>query len=78
VIVLFHACYARPDIDDNAGPLVAQNGRKEPFGASRSTSVIWSGFPFSNATAARVFMAVFLLVDKPVISKSAAARCDGS
>jgi hypothetical protein len=37
--------------------------------------VIWSGFPFSNATAARVFMAVFLLVDKPVISKSAAARC---
>ena len=32
VIVLFHACYARPDIDDNAGPLMAQNGRKEPFG----------------------------------------------
>jgi hypothetical protein len=33
--------------------------------------VIWSGFAFSNATAARVFMTVFLLVQKPVISKSA-------
>ena len=32
VIVLFHACYARPDINDNACPLMAQNGRKEPFG----------------------------------------------
>jgi hypothetical protein len=39
------------------------------------TSVIWSGFAFSSATAARVFMALFLLVHKPVISKSAAARC---
>jgi len=33
----------------------------EPFGPSSSTSAIVSGLPFSNATAARVFMAVFLL-----------------
>src|SRR5215813_12819192 len=33
----------------------------EAFGPSSSTSVTVSGLPFSNATAARVFMAVFLL-----------------
>src|SRR5262249_7330715 len=32
----------------------------EAFGPSSSTSVIVSGLPFSNATAARVFMAAFL------------------
>jgi hypothetical protein len=33
----------------------------EAFGPSSSTSVTVRGLPFSNATAARVFMAVFLL-----------------
>jgi hypothetical protein len=33
----------------------------EAFGPSSSTSVTVSGLPFSNATAAWVFMAVFLL-----------------
>jgi hypothetical protein len=33
----------------------------EAFGPSSSTSVTVSGLPFSKATAARVFMAIFLL-----------------
>jgi hypothetical protein len=32
VIVFLHARHARPDIDDNAGALMAQNGREQPLG----------------------------------------------
>ena len=32
VVALFHAGHARPDVDDDAGPLVAEDGRKQPFG----------------------------------------------
>ena len=31
VVALLHGCHARPDIDDDAGALMAQDGRKQAF-----------------------------------------------
>lgn len=32
MVALFHRCYARADIDDDAGALVAEDGGKQTFG----------------------------------------------
>ena len=31
MIALLHACHAATDIDDNAGALMTENGREQPF-----------------------------------------------
>ena len=32
MVAFFHAGHARPDIDDDAGAFMAQDGREQPFG----------------------------------------------
>ena len=84
----FFAGHARPDVDDDAGALMAEDGGEQPFGIGAGERElvgvadagrldldqylagfrpveldlrISSGLAFSNATAARVFIAGFLL-----------------
>jgi hypothetical protein len=46
VVALFHAGHARSDIDDDAGALVAEDRREQPFGSAPESvnSSVWQIF----------------------------------